>query len=38
MVVCGFGDNKKPRAAKFSAAEFELARKAASCIDFHATA
>ena len=29
MVVYGFGENKKPRAAKFSEPEFELARKAA---------
>ena len=29
MVVYGFGEDKKPRAAKFSEAEFELARKAA---------
>ena len=29
MVVYGFGENKKPRAAKFPESEFELARKAA---------
>ena len=29
MVVYGLGEDKKPRAAKFSEPEFELARKAA---------
>jgi hypothetical protein len=35
MVVYGFGENKKPRAAKFSEPQFELARKAAELMELN---
>jgi hypothetical protein len=35
MVVYGFDENKKPRAAKFSEPEFELARKAAELMQLN---